>query len=105
MTLAIMSLINLGGVPSLGSSMDDKIYHFVAYALFTAIWYKAISRYNINHKYVVLISIAIAFGMVIEVLQSVLTDYRVSDVYDILANTLGVLCSVGAIGVYEKREA
>lgn len=100
-----MSLINLGGVPSLGSSMDDKIYHFMAYAVFTAIWYKALSFYNLNHKYVILIAIAIVFGMVIEVLQSVLTDYRVSDVFDILANTLGVLSCVGIIGVLEKREA
>ena len=27
-TLTAFSLINLGGIPSLGSSFDDKIYHF-----------------------------------------------------------------------------
>lgn len=43
-------------------------------------------------KSIIIISVAsIAFGIFIEVLQGVLTSYRQFDLYDIIANTIGVV--------------
>ena len=36
--LVIATLINLSGIPSLGSSFDDKIYHFIAYLGLAFLW-------------------------------------------------------------------
>ncbi len=39
--------------------------------------------------------ISITFGIIIEVLQDTMTVSRALDVYDILANTAGVLLAIG----------
>ncbi|WP_241485204.1 VanZ family protein [Psychroserpens damuponensis] len=90
LALTTVSLVHLGGMPSLGSSFDDKIFHFIAYFLFTVLVY----NYSRTKKgtYIILISAicVIIYGIIIEVLQHVLTSYRTLDVFDALANTLGV---------------
>ncbi len=54
-------------------------------------------------KRIVVISvISIAFGIFIEVLQDTLTSYRQLDLYDILANTIGVF--VAGVFVWSLRK-
>lgn len=45
---------------------------------------------------------AIAFGIFIEVLQDTLTNYRQLDLYDVLANTIGVV--VAGITVWVLKD-
>jgi VanZ family protein len=46
---------------------------------------------RIFRKIVIVSAISIAFGIFIEVLQHALTSYRSLDLYDIVANSFGVL--------------
>ena len=46
--------------------------------------------------------LAVLFGMLIEVLQGVLTSYREPDWFDILANTAGILLAVVIFLFFEK---
>ena len=89
--LAVISLINLNGVPSLGSSFDDKIYHLIAYFIFAFLWvtYFKSSR----KKYSVLITFfcTLLFGVVLELMQHQLNPNRTYDTYDLMANCLGVI--------------
>ena len=89
--LVIASLINLSRVPSLGSSFDDKIYHFFAYFGLAVLW---ISYFKpIKKKYtltVVLIGL-ILFGIVLELIQHQLNPNRTYDNFDLMANCLGVI--------------
>lgn len=89
--LTIGSLAHVGGIPSLGSSFDDKIYHFTAYFLFTILVYNYSRTTKLTHVILISAISVIIYGIIIEVLQQVLTSYRTLDVYDALANTLGVV--------------
>lgn len=93
------SIGNVSGVPKLGFSFDDKIYHFLAYAVLTILLFNYFLRTTIALKTKILLSasIAIIYGIIIEGLQAVLTDFRTPDYFDVLANTIGVLISVGLI--------
>ncbi len=89
-------------MPELGSSYDDKIYHFIAYSMFTILAYNYFSYKQKKHKILYAAVFVIVYGIVIEVLQHVLTSNRTLDAYDVLANSLGVLLAVIAL-VLRKR--
>jgi len=70
--------------------------HAIAYFILTLFWLfyylMKISKkndYKLNFFYIS--ALVIVFGMLIEVLQGALTNYRQPDWADILANSIGVL--------------
>jgi glycopeptide antibiotics resistance protein len=93
LTLAVFSLIRLSDIPGLGFSFDDKIYHFVAYFIFTGIAYNFFRQTKLIQSLLIASASVTVYGIIIEVLQLVMTTYRTLDVYDIIANTLGALVS------------
>lgn len=44
-------------------------------------------------KYLIIISLSIFYGIIIEVLQMGFTTTRKGDLYDVLANSIGVFCA------------
>ena len=54
-----------------------------------------------NVKYIILG--CIIFGIIIEILQGVITSYRTASYLDIVANTIGVLLAVVIFHVFEKK--
>ncbi len=95
--LTIASLIHLGGVPSLGSSFDDKIYHFIAYFLFTVLVYNYCKVRQFKNANVISAVVVIVYGIIIEVLQQTITSYRTLDIYDVFANALGVVVAISTL--------
>ncbi len=93
LALAVFSLIRLSDMPSLGFSFDDKIYHFVAYFIFTCIAYNFFRQTKLTQSLLIASVSVTVYGIIIEVLQLAMTTYRTLDVYDIIANTLGALVS------------
>ncbi len=95
-----MSLIQLGKI-SLGDfNPTDKMMHLGAYFVFGFVWFFyylfKTNEEDIRIKDFFNISIIIIlFGMLIEVLQGALTDYREADWADMLANSIGVLLALG----------
>jgi VanZ family protein len=90
-TLSILSLISVKGLPSFGTDYDDKFYHVLAYFVLTMIWYLAIGL-NQNIKKIIYIALGcIVYGIVIEAIQGKLTLHRVWDLLDIVANLIGVI--------------
>jgi VanZ family protein len=94
LALTIGSLIHLGDIPSLGSSFDDKIYHFIAYFLFTLLVYNYCISKKVTNGIAISGIVVILYGIIIEVLQHILTSYRAFDLYDAVANALGVILAV-----------
>ncbi|WP_138432257.1 VanZ family protein [Winogradskyella algicola] len=91
LALIIATFINLNGVPSLGSSFDDKIYHFIAYAGLAGLW---TTYFKPSHKKQTLwfvFVVVILFGVLLELMQHQLNQNRTYDTYDLLANCLGVV--------------
>jgi len=89
--LVIVSLISLKGVPSLGSSFDDKIYHFLAYALLASLWITFFKVYKEKSKLFMVFIVIVLFGVVLELVQHQLNPNRTYDTWDLIANCLGVL--------------
>lgn len=107
--LLIVSLItiDLGGIEAFAPSFGDKIFHFCAHGFLAYTWYFTCKyRFNLgNSQSIYIITICAAlFGIIIEVLQKVLTNNRVFDVDDIVANVLGVLLTMFILLFNTKRD-
>ena len=94
-TLVIASL-SLGKVPKLNLALQvksgDKYLHFAAYFSLTLLWIFALRDHIGKSVYKIFVPLAlIIYGIILEGLQSGLTSYRTGDIYDAIANTLGVL--------------
>ena len=97
LALATVSLIQLKNMPNIGVSFGDKIFHFVAYSVLAFLWFSALFfKFNVSITKAIVYSAlsSIVFGIILEALQGSVTAYRSSDVYDAVANTLGVLFTV-----------
>lgn len=89
-------------MPKLGSSFDDKIYHFGAYIVMTFLWYNFFMRTSFKLKIIFSALIALSYGIIVEVLQGTFTNYRTEDIMDVFANSLGVLIAVLLILIFQK---
>ena len=90
-----LSLINLADTPIKELGLSDKVMHAGAYFGLGLLWIFFVTfnfRENFFVRGIVLVVIAaIAFGILIEVLQDSLTSYRQMDFYDVIANSVGVV--------------
>ena len=89
--LTILSLIPLKDSPNLNTGFDDKIGHFLFYAIFCMTWFLSFHSLKIKRSLFAATAFSILFGLIIELLQGEVSYYRTTDVYDFLANTLGTL--------------
>lgn len=89
-TLAVLSLVSDDSLPDFGTNYDDKIYHFLAYALLTFLWFKVFINFNNSKPILFAFIISVVFGIIIEVLQGEFTVVRDPSIMDILANSVGV---------------
>lgn len=80
----------------------DKLIHFVLYFVFVLLW--ALTQERVSKKSIILLGIlSIAYGILIEVLQSAMSLGRAYDVADIVANTIGCVFGVLSITLVRKR--
>lgn len=102
-----LAKLDLESVEEIVPSYSDKIFHFLAYALFTWLWFNSFYfKFNFSKIKSVFRSIlvSVTFGIIIEVLQLILTTSRSFDIFDIIANSLGVLFAVILIQTKINRD-
>ena len=109
LALLVFSLItiDLGGIETFTPSNGDKIFHFCAYAILVWTWFLTLrNRFNISaYRAIIVVTVsAILFGIIIEILQKVLTFTRFFDMYDIMANMLGSLFTAIILLFNTKRD-
>lgn len=100
--LATVCLVTLNSVTKVTIPYADKIFHFLAFGLFTILWFFALRlTFKFENKKVIILSFiwAVSFGIGIECLQHVMANGRSLDVYDVLANTFGALLASFLIGL------
>lgn len=90
-----LSLLPDSGGPSYGW---DKAHHFVAYAIMSLLFVRAVGRLSIRTAITAVLA-ATLFGIGVEFLQS-LTSTRHTDAYDALANGLGAATGVGVVAAF-----
>lgn len=79
-------------MPKLNLNHADKYQHAVAYFVVTLSWIWSFQTRNNNKSMQLWILLAVfLFGVLMEVLQEVMTNYRTADVFDVLANTSGIV--------------
>ncbi len=98
-TIAFLSLVNLRGKLTFHFSYADKVQHLIAYFSLTIIWLLAF----IKRKKTVIVLGCILYGIVMEFLQSYLTNYRTFEFMDMIANTSGVLLGLFFFNRIEKK--
>jgi VanZ family protein len=89
---------------SVGGSFSDKWAHFVMYFVLTTVVCFAIPRNlrTLRNSFIAAV-FATVFGMIIEIMQYALTDYRSGDVDDALANMAGALLGLFVFLPRRKR--
>jgi len=92
--LTWVSFIDIGNLPSLGSSFDDKIFHVLSHALLTYLCYNYFTKTAVSKPVLISALIPILYGVTIEWLQGFTSNLRTADGYDILANFLGTVFAV-----------
>lgn len=85
-----MFLQGASSLPKVNINQIDKLFHAVFHCIFTSIWFLSFKIKNIdNLKKAFFFSIF--YGILIEILQQLLTSTRKSDLLDILANIVGAI--------------
>ena len=100
--LLFLSLASLNGIPSLGTTFDDKIGHFGAYFIFTLLIFNYCNSLKIKRSLLCAFLIASAYGFLMELLQKLLTTGREYDLKDALANAFGAVIAVLFVISYRK---
>lgn len=97
LVLAAVCLIKIKKLPEIGVSFGDKIFHFLAYTVLAFLWFNTFfNTFKLKKKKALIYAalFSIVFGIIIEVLQGTIATSRSSDVYDVMANTMGVFLTV-----------
>lgn len=89
-------------MPSLGSSFDDKIFHFLSHALLTGFCFNYFNRTIVSKPILISAILPICYGITIEWLQSMTSNSRTSDVYDIVSNILGMIFALIILGTLKN---
>jgi VanZ family protein len=90
--------VKVQGLVKIPISNLDKVVHFGIYFVFTLVWFGYFSglefKKNILKEVLKASLLAFFAGISIELLQEFLRKARSGDVYDVLANSLGILMAV-----------
>ena len=97
--ITVASLVSSSAIPKVNLLWNDKIVHFLFYFFFVVFWSFALHKNFYLKKYsFIIVVFAIVYGIIIEVLQELLTTTREPDLYDVFANALGAI--IGYLGFY-----
>lgn len=94
LVLALVCLMPLKKIPNFGVSFGDKIFHSLTYVVLAFLWFGTFFFQFKKGKIKAIVYasvVSIIFGIIVEVLQEVFTSTRQADMFDVLANSLGVL--------------
>ncbi|CAM4058297.1 VanZ family protein [Gillisia limnaea] len=105
--LTVASLIQLGDLSVGAFSPTDKMLHTGASFVLALVWMlfyllRMEQKKNYVPAFLVISVLVIIFGILIEVLQGVLTTYRQPDWADVVANSIGVLLALSLSFFFKK---
>ncbi|WP_299015391.1 VanZ family protein [uncultured Polaribacter sp.] len=89
LVIVYLSLIKIPKQNVINFNNLDKVQHSIAYFFLSVAW--LFTFYKKPSKKTIVVILCIVFGIVIEVLQEILTAYRTGDLLDIIANSFGIL--------------
>lgn len=82
----------------------DKYVHFIFYFVLTALLIlNLLSKFNFKKAVWFSVISAVIYGIIIEVLQGVVTNYREPEILDIFFNSLGCIFAAFLMIINHKR--
>ena len=100
--LTAISLINLGKLPNLGSSYDDKIFHFLSHTMLALLTFNYFDKTKVSKTILISALLPIVYGLIIEWLQGITTNLRTPDAFDVLANVLGTVFAIIILSILKN---
>ncbi|MGB1402641.1 MAG: VanZ family protein [Porticoccaceae bacterium] len=88
--LCAVAAVIVSLVPTTGAQLfdlQDKVAHVVLYA---SLYFIAVQAYGRSFSLLLLAIMVIGFGLSLEIAQS-MTSYRYGDIWDFVANSIGVI--------------
>ncbi|RTL11303.1 MAG: hypothetical protein EKK56_08800 [Flavobacteriaceae bacterium] len=102
--ITVASLVSVNSFSKIKSVGNDKMVHFLFYLFFVIFWGLVKRQNDSNRKYYLFIFfVAMSYGLIIEVLQEILTNTRQADFYDFLANTMGAFVGLIVLLYYKNK--
>lgn len=102
--ITVASLVSVNSFSKIKSVGNDKIVHFLFYLFFVILWGLVKRQNDSNRKYYLFVFlVAMSYGLIIEVLQEILTNTRQADFYDFLANTMGAFVGLIVLLCYKNK--
>ena len=95
----IIAFLSLTAIPKINLGLEiksgDKILHILAYFTLSTVWFLALQK-KMGSPYmkIALILFLFVYGIILEALQGGITNYRTGDVFDVVANTIGILLAL-----------
>jgi VanZ family protein len=104
--IAFLCLIKSSDVPQVRIPGMDKVVHAFFYFVFTILWFlffkKHFNSTTISKALVISFTFSLSFGILIEILQRILTKTRNADVFDVMANATGATLAIILIVLLDK---
>lgn len=103
--IAVLCLVKFGDLPKIKVSGFDKYGHFIFHFVFTLLWgyYLSIKQQQLSFKNLLsIVTISLAYGILIEFLQETCTQTRQADVLDVLANFTGAVTAMLVFVILKK---
>ncbi len=92
--LSTLQIPNVPSVPLFNIPNFDKFVHFTLYSILLTAWsvdyFKCTLKFN-KRRFLIIILSSISYGLIMEIIQKVVVQNRSGDIFDALANTIGVL--------------
>jgi len=98
--ILILSTIQISTVPKVSLFhwlYFDKVVHFILYFTLANVWFIDVYKKNLDVKTAILYKISIGsilYGILMEIVQKTLVQNRSADVFDALANTIGIIVAL-----------
>lgn len=100
--IAVLSLVSLNPISEeIIISNNDKFFHFVFYAVLSILL--GLSARQTKHN-VYIIFLVIIYGIIIEILQFLLTKNREADINDAIANSFGAITGFVFLRIVKNKK-
>lgn len=103
--IAILCLVSFSDLPTIKVKSADKYVHITFHLVFVLLWGFYVSKKYQGiriPKIIRLVFASIGYGILIEILQELLTTTRHADLMDVLANFTGALIGL-TVFIFIKR--
>lgn len=104
--ILVLCLVKFNKLPSVQVSGVDKYVHFTFHFTFTLLW----GFYNrlrlgqwVLKSSLIIVSLSIGYGILIEILQETFTQTRKADILDVAANAAGAIVAFFVLVFWKSK--